>query len=313
MRWQRTVSDMVLGAVRDLKRRLASLGHIKVDEAFEHLLINQGRLWTASRHDRAARHLHDHEFRVFSQWGEDGIIQFLTREVAIAHRTFIEFGVEDFSESNCRFLMMNDNWRGLVLDGSPRHIATIEASYYFWRYDLTARAVFIDRDNINTLIAAENIDEDLGLLSVDIDGMDYWVLSAINVVKPRILIVETNSLLGEDRAISVPYDAGFQRDEAHSSGVYYGASLAAFRHWASLNGYTFVGTTSIGSNAFFVRTDLMTPVLHDFAATAGFIASGVREGRRADGRLSLKRGDARLAVMRGMPVVNVVTGAIEPF
>jgi hypothetical protein len=303
---------VVFGAVRDLRRRLASLGHIKVDEAFERVLMNQGRLWAATRQSGIARHLYDHEFRVFSQWGEDGIIQFLTKEVAIKHRTFIEFGVEDFTESNCRFLMMNDNWRGLILDGSPKHIATIEASYYFWRYDLTARAVFINRDNINSLIAAEDTDHDLGLLSVDIDGMDYWVLSAIDVVKPRILVVETNSLLSGDRAISVPYDADFRRDQAHFSGVYYGASLAAFRHWASLNAYSFVGTTSIGSNAFFVRTDLMTPALHALAETAAFLPSGVREGRLADGRLSLKRGDARLDAMRGLPVVDVVTGAIEP-
>lgn len=294
-----------------LKERLRAFRPQRVDQAFERVLMNQGRLWADRCPDRHARQLSDHEFRVFSQWGEDGIIQFLIREVAVANRTFIEFGVEDFSEANCRFLLMNDNWSGLVIDGDPANVAAIRDSYYFWRYDLQAQAAFITADNVDQLLRDSGFDGDLGLLSVDVDGVDYWLLDAIHSYRPRILITEYNGLFGGDRAITVPYLAAFQRSRAHHSMTYYGASLGAFRHWAEVHGYTFVGTTSIGSNAFFVRDDVMTERLAALAGTATFVPLQVREGRDLDGGLSLKRGDARLEALRGLPMINVRTGAAE--
>lgn len=295
----------LLSAVR---RRLASLGELNVDATFERILINQGRLWTQMTNQVAHPKLSDYEFRVFSQWGEDGIIQFLISEVEIENRTFVEFGVEDFLESNCRFLMMNNNWSGLVLDGDSDNINKIKSSYFYWRFDLQAVEAFIDRDNINDLITSSGLHGDIGLLSVDIDGVDYWVLRAIDSVSPRIVIAETNPLFGPDRPISVPYDRGFRRGDAHFAQVYYGASLPAFIHWGEKAGYTFVGTTSIGSNAFFVRNDLMTDRLAEVAKTGGYTQSNVREGRARDGSLSLARGHERLRALEGMPVVDVVTG-----
>ena len=63
----------------------------------------------------AGRELRDVEFRVFSQWGDVGIIQYLIHNVPIPNDTFVEFGVEDYREANTRFLLLNDNWRGLIM------------------------------------------------------------------------------------------------------------------------------------------------------------------------------------------------------
>ena len=94
------------------------------------------------------------EFRVFSQFGEDGIIQFLISNIEIPNKTFVEFGVEDYAESNTRFLLINNNWSGLVIDGSQPNVESIKNDAIFWKHDLTALNAFITKDNINSLIAS---------------------------------------------------------------------------------------------------------------------------------------------------------------
>src|SRR4051812_24242228 len=136
------------------------------------------------------------EFSVFSQFGEDGILQFLVQRVPIEHEVFIEFGVEDYHESNTRFLLVHDNWRGLIIDGGRGHLDYLRSAALGWRHQIDGVSAFIDRDNINDLIRSAGIEGDIGLLSVDIDGNDYWVLERIDVVSPRILSVEYNSTFG---------------------------------------------------------------------------------------------------------------------
>jgi hypothetical protein len=167
------------------------------------------------------------EFKIFSQWGDDGIIQYLLRQLDFPHHTFIEFGVADYLESNTRFLLMHDNWSGFVIDSSPANIQKLQRSYFFWQYDLQARAAFCDRDNINALLQEPGFDPEVGILHIDIDGNDYWVWQAISVISPIVAIVEYNSVFGSDRAITIPYDPDFDRTTAHHSNFYFGASLAA--------------------------------------------------------------------------------------
>ncbi len=278
----------------------------------EEIKINQGRILAELYRQRGGTNVQDYEFQVFSQWGEDGILQYLVREVPLANRTFIEFGVEDFAESNCRFLMMKDNWQGLVLDSSERNIAAIRDSYYFWKYDLQAVQAFVTAENIDALLAAAGFDADLGVLSVDIDGMDFWVLQAVRCVRPRILITEYNALFGPDRIVTVPYQADFERLRRHPSGLFYGASLGAMTALAISRGYDLVGTNSNGTNAFFVRSDVRPAGLPALTVQEAFTPCRVREMRDAAGRLTYADRQTQLAAIRGLPVVNLVTGEIEP-
>ena len=130
------------------------------------------------------------EFKVFSQWGDDGIIQFLVSYLDIPQKTFIEFGVEDYSESNTRFLLINNNWKGLVLDGNKNDINYILDDEIYFRHELTAKQVFVTAENINQVITENGFSGEIGLLHIDIDGNDYWVWKAIEVVNPVIVIVE---------------------------------------------------------------------------------------------------------------------------
>lgn len=108
----------------------------------EQIKINQGQILTELYKNKKSLNIQDYEFKVFSQWGEDGIIQHLVNTIEIKNKTFIEFGVEDFFESNCRFLLMNNNWSGFVLDGNPNNIEKLKSSYFYWKYNLVAESHF---------------------------------------------------------------------------------------------------------------------------------------------------------------------------
>jgi hypothetical protein len=251
--------------------------------------------------------LQDAEFKVFSQFGDDGIIQYLVHLLAPLPRTFIEFGTEDYSESNTRFLLVNDDWRGLIMDGSKRHMADVRAEEYHWRHDLTAVSAFVDRDNVNGLFRDAGFSGELGLLSVDIDGNDYWVWERIEAVSPVVTICEYNAVFGGSRAVTVPYDPGFDRTRAHPSNLYWGASLKALCLLAERKGLAFVGTNSAGNNAYFVRRDRLGP-LRPLTAEEGFTDASFRESRDERGRLTFLSGEARRAAIADMEVVDVELG-----
>jgi len=255
--------------------------------------------------------LADAEFSGFSQWGEDGIIDWLVERLPGIPRIFVEFGVEDYRESNTRLLLNLRNWHGLVMDGSQEHIADIMRQDIYWRYDLTAKCAFIDRENVNDLIASSGICGEIGLLSIDVDGNDYWVWQATDVVNPVIVVCEYNALFGDMRHVSVPYQADFQRTRAHHSNLYFGASLAALIDLAGRKGYAFVGTNSNGCNAFFVRNDYAADMLKAIGEVRSF-PSAIRESRDALGQLTFARGESRVETIRHLPVFDFETNATRP-
>lgn len=257
--------------------------------------------------------LHSTEFSVFSQFGDDGIIQWLVNNLDIQNKTFVEFGVEDFSESNTRFLMMNDNWSGFVMDGNDENINSLRNSYYYWRYDLKSKAIFIDKDNINSLIMEQGFKEDVGLLHIDLDGNDYYILDQINVISPTILILEYNSLFGIDRPISVPYDEKFYRTNSHYSNLFWGASLKSLYDLAVSKGYSFIGCNSSGNNAYFIRNDKINEKIKVVDLADGFVSSKYRESRDKNGYLTyLSKSEAR-ELLRGIEVFNTHAKQLEKF
>jgi hypothetical protein len=251
------------------------------------------------------------EFRVFSQFGDDGILQWLTYHLDIPNRTFIEFGVGDYHESNTRFLLMNDNWAGFVMDGSESNVSRIIRSDYYWKYSLIAKSVFVDRDNINKILAECPFDREIGILHIDLDGVDYWIWNEINGLRPVIVILEYNSVFGKERAITVPYDPNFSRTKAHFSNLYWGASLPALQDLSARKGYAFIGSNSAGNNAYFVRVDKLNESVEEISVEAGYVESKYRESRDRQGKLTYAIGQDRLDLLRGLPVHNVATGQME--
>ncbi|CAL65532.1 hypothetical protein [Christiangramia forsetii] len=273
-------------------------------------LIQNGKIWSSLLKEKNIKTLSDAEFKVFSQWGDDGIIQYLINYLSIENKTFVEFGVEDYQEANTRFLLINDNWSGLVMDGSQQNISKIRQDEIFWKHDLRIKAGFITAENINELIKEEGIQGEIGLLHIDIDGNDYWIWKALEVVDPIIMIVEYNSVFGSERAITVPYSDDFYRFKAHYSGLYAGASLKALCDLGQMKGYDFIGSNSAGNNAYFVKKGFCKD-LKILNSETGYIESRFRESRDANGNLNYKRAGDRIEVIRDLPIYNTETNQIE--
>jgi hypothetical protein len=245
-------------------------------------------------------------FKVFSQWDEDGIIQYLISKTPIERKTFIEFGVENYEESNTRFLLLNDHWQGMVLDARAGDIRYIQQDKIYWQYDLQAKCTWITKENINALVRDAGFGEDVGLVSIDIDGNDYWIWEAIQSVRPWIVIIEYNSSFGL-QPIAVPYKQDFDRSAAHYSNLYYGASLGALQHLAQKKGYLLLGSNVWGHNAFFIRADVAGE-FRGLELREAYVASKFRESRDKAGKLTYVRGNDRIKLIESMPVVHVVTG-----
>ncbi len=246
------------------------------------------------------------EFKVFSQSGEDGIIQYLLNNIPIKNKIFIEFGVQNYKESNTRFLLKNNNWRGLVIDSDSESIDYIRNDEIYWRYSITAIGKFITKENINNIFTSNGFEGDIGLLSIDIDGNDYWVWDAIKVVNPIIVICEYNSILGFKDAVTLPYDPNFNRTKAHYSNLYFGASLPALCYLGNRKGYIFIGSNSAGNNAFFVRKDF-AKYFKKVTLKEGYVDSNIRESRDREGRLTYISGEDRKNIIGNLEVYNVQT------
>ena len=215
--------------------------------------------------------IQQHEYRVISQHREDGIIDHLLDTVGVSNGTFVEFGFA-INECNCMNLVLNRDFSGLFIDGSEQVCSDATAALLCLnKPKVNVVNAFLSIENINPIITDKGPTGEIDVLSVDIDGNDYWLWSAIDVVNPRIVVAEYNASFGDQRAITIPYDPEFVRYERHSSGFYHGASLAALHRLGSRKGYQLVGCDFTGVNAFFVRDDLMTPAIKAVSVADAFM------------------------------------------
>jgi len=251
--------------------------------------------------------LADMEISVHSQFGEDGIIEWLIQKIPISSPRFIEFGVENYREANTRFLLRNRNWKGLVLDCNWNDIEYIRHDELYWRHNLTACHAFINRDNINSLLQDNGFAGKIGILSIDIDGNDYWVWEAIEAVDPDIVIIEYNAVFGDLYPVTIHYNESFQRISAHYSNLYWGAGIKALAELGARKGYALIGSNSNGNNAFFVRRDLFDCIGH-LIKNKDARPSMYRESRDADNNLTYIGGLQRFELIKKLPVLRTDTG-----
>lgn len=293
--------------------------HSKLDLLFVHAAsdyksskVNVGQMQLAQnllRND--IKRLSDVEFRVFSQFGDDGIIAWLSSVLPLPNKTFIEFGVEDYKESNTRFLLVSKYWSGLVIDGSPDNIRTVKSEQISTFYDLQAECSFITTSNINNIIESARFHEDVGILSVDIDGNDYWVLEAITCIRPIILIVEYNALFGFEHPYTIPYNDSFVRGNELPFQCY-GTSLKSVFDMASCRDYSFIGCNSAGNNAYFIRNDFMHYIpLPAIKPEEGYNFSSFSEVWDKNG--VVLRGIQKVMSLKGVQLFNTSANKPEVF
>jgi len=277
----------------------------RLEATVEHLREALGRIEARQSAAIPAPSLREHEFKVFSQWGEDGIIDHLIRHVAIPRPFFVEFGVETYREANTRFLLTQHAWHGLIMEGSEKDVAFIRRDPICWKHHLAVVHAFITKENINELLQANGAAGPIGLLSIDVDGNDYWIWEAVSASQPAIVVMEYNALFGPDRAVTVPYDPQFRRDTAHWSHVYVGASLRALVRLGRRKGYAFVGTNRAGNNAFFVESSRLPAGWRDLTVEEGFTPPQFREARNEKGQLGYFPAEEAAKLIANLPLVEV--------
>jgi hypothetical protein len=199
---------------------------------------------------------------------------------------------------------MKDLWRGLVIDGSTENINYILEDPVSWRYGLKAKQAFITAENINSIISEEGFAGSVGILSIDIDGNDYWVFKAIDSVQADILILEYNSIFGSERAVSVPYDPLFRRTEKHYSNLYWGASLRALTELADAKGYFLVGCNSHGNNAFYLNKKHYGKI-KPAAVSDAYRSACFRESRDQNGNLTFLEPKSGMELIKGLELINI--------
>jgi hypothetical protein len=183
-----------------------------------------------------------------AQADESEILSRLTRG---APKTFVEFGFHPI-EFNCVDFAKDPAWSGMLIDGSKRQVEDARA---LW----PSRLEFVEKFlNLNNLDFIRNRFPELGLLSIDVDGNDYWFLEALIGIKPAVISVEYNSTFGFE-PITVVYDESFDRHQKHPLGWYHGASITALTKLCAKHGYGLAGGSDGSCNAFFTRDGKLKP------------------------------------------------------
>jgi hypothetical protein len=198
--------------------------------------------------------LTQYEGCVNSQNGEDGIIAEIFDRIGITNRYFVEFGSADGIENNTRCLL-KQGWGGLWMDGDSEAIAMAKTKFAaeIAAKRLTVTETFITAENIEKLFVSNGVPKEFDLLSIDIDRNDYYVWKAIEAFNPRVVVIEYNGNYPPGIEWVVEYKADAWWDGSDN----YGASLSALEKLGKAKGYSLVGCTMAGVNAFFVRDDLL--------------------------------------------------------
>jgi hypothetical protein len=214
------------------------------------------------------------EFKVFSQDGEDGLLLHLFSKVGTTERRFVEFGIGDPRKCNTANLALSFGWSGLLMDAVPQIVDEAQRFYREQsRVDLPRVKIVLQHvtpENINEVLRAHGMGGEIDLLSIDIDGNDYWVWEAIEATRARVVVIEYNASLGPDDSLVTVYDPSFNRYARHPRGWYHGASLAALEKLGRAKGYSLVGCESTGLNACFVRADLAKGKLQALSAAEAY-------------------------------------------
>ena len=260
VRFVQSIIDIIRGKRPAWREEILRMRH-----EFQHFHTEFHRLTKLQRNDAKYEnqrrmedplHLDRFGWKVYSQNDEDGIIQEIFRRIGTTNKTFVEFGVQEGLESNCHWLLFN-GWRGLWIDGDTKCFRRLQKHFAkpLSTGRLQAINAFITVDNINKLIGKDgNINGEIDLLSVDIDGNDYWIWEKINCIQPRVAVIEYNAKFPPPCEWVMEYDPNYVWNDGSDL---HGASLKSLELLGSRLGYTLVGTSSIaGNNAFFVKSEL---------------------------------------------------------
>ncbi len=264
---------------------------------------------------RAGRHtyvdLWDAEVQVMSQWGEDGILDYLCDIAGVTKPRILEIGAGNFSECNSKFLVSNRNASAYLVDINEELTENVNKSSLKWKTHLFSDISWVTPSNVEEICrrAESALGGDIDVLSLDLDGNDYWVLKEIPLSTFRVIVLEYNPLFGHKFAVAVPRDDLFSRTQKHYSNLYWGASIKAYVDHLSENNFVFVGTNRAMNNAFFLhKTTSVNFPLKLPSDLSKYVDWRVRESRDFTGAKSFLSKEESLLLISSLRVDNLETG-----
>jgi len=240
------------------------------------------------------------EFSGFSQNGEDGIIEVLRSALLRPSRDFLEIGSADGVQNNTSWLFVTEQYRGLMVEGNPAKSAKARRLLSGCGIGARFESRFVTRENAAQLLAlCPDLQPDL--FSLDIDGNDYYVADALlNAgLRPKIVVVEYNSVFGPERSVTIPYDPAFDYRRAHSSELYYGVSLRAWQKRFAALGYRFVTVERNGVNAIFADVSQFDAAFLEAVLPLPYAENHYQVG------VTGKRGEDQFSLISALPLAEV--------
>jgi hypothetical protein len=236
---------------------------------FDDIKIQKGQLFERHLDSnlKNIKKLNQAYFKVFSQDNEDGIIQFLLKSLDIDQVKFVEIGTQNYSESNTRYIFETMRCEGLIIDPFPDLKKEINNFLRLWKNNLNIHNEYIDAENINRVLNNYSFNKNIDIFSIDIDGIDYWVLKSLPQKISKIFIIEYNPFFGPEVEISVPNIKNFERLKYDRTGFCWGASLKALINLMDKKGYSFIGTNRLNVNSFFITKELVEKIDIDLPNT----------------------------------------------
>jgi len=277
---------------------------LRLQAAYSHFFM-------ARKQYKNLKNLSDAEYKAFSQNGEDGIIDYLLHQLNINEPKFVEIGIGDYRESNTRLLFEIRNVNGLVIDAINDLKSKVLKNIKLWRNSLTVVEKKIDSSNINETLKIYNFDEKLDLFSLDIDGIDYWIINELPENFAKIAVIEFNPNFGSVAKVTVPNIKEFDRTSYHYSNLCFGASLAAIIQIMSKKNFVFIGTNQFKCNAFFVSKDYIEMINVNIPNQNNideFVNSHFRESRDKEGNLNYLNKKDVLEKIKDCEVIDLNSG-----
>jgi hypothetical protein len=199
-------------------------------------------------------------FKVHSQFEEDGILLYIFSLIGTTNKRVVEICAGDGIECMAANLIVNHGWEGLLFDGDQdsvnRGINFYASNQSTFLYPPIFKKAWITRENINNLITESGFNGEIDLLSLDIDGNDYYIMEAINVIKPRVIICETHNVIPSDLSLTMPYKEDFNYRDMKQTEDFLSVSLLAMKKLLQKKGYRLIGSHRYGFNAIFILNDL---------------------------------------------------------
>jgi len=212
------------------------------------------------------------EFSGFSQNGEDGILDILRKQLKNSNRYFIEIGAADGIENNSGWLLVAERYNGIMIDGSEKLVERANRLVTGYSIGSESLNMFVTKESVKD-IKDMAIHHDPDVFSLDIDGNDYYIAKAIFDAgfRPKIFVVEYNSVYGNERSMTIKYKSDFSFKLEHSTHLYYGVSISGWHKFFNQHGYKFVTVDSKGVNAFFVAPECFETAFLDNVCGVDFV------------------------------------------